>query len=332
MYSWLPYLSDDAPEYKWFESQWKTGVIDGSRFCSTWPGIWEGVSMASQSYSDFVVWENMQAMQKHHLDGFYHDESQPHACTAENIGCGWRDASGKLQPTFPILAYRSVYKRLYAAVKNADPNALMIVHMSGKMFIPVTAFEDAYLDGENFRVGLENTYTGVVPMDYWRAELMGRQWGLAPYFLNEYKGVNRIHDAPNTNYISLLLLHDIQPWSISSGGDVLNDTFSALDKFGYIDSEFIPYFDQIPPATTDMKDVYISVYKRKNDGRALAVVVNNSFEDRTGTVTLNAERIGLPLDNVVSWPDKTPVQRNDAALELTIPKQGFRLLLIGKAP
>jgi hypothetical protein len=81
-----------------------------------------------------------------------------------------------------------------------------------------------------------------------------------------------------------------------------------------------------------MKDVYVSIYERKKDGRALAVVVNNSFEDRTGTITLNEARIGLPLDNVVSWPDKTPIQKNGAALELTIPKQGFRLLLIGKAP
>jgi hypothetical protein len=330
MYSWLPYLSDDAPEYKWFESQWSTGVIDGSSFTSTWPGMWQGVAMASPSYSDFVVWENYQAMKKYGLDGLYHDESQPYACTAESIGCGWRDATGKLQPTFQILAYREVYKRIYAMAKSVDPNAFLTVHMTGKMFIPVFAFEDAYLDGENFRVGLGDTYTGVVPMDYWRAELMGRQWGLAPYFLNEYGGQNRLKDAPNTNYISLLLLHDIQPWAASAGGDVLNDTFSALDKFGYIDAEFIPYFDATPPATTEMKDVYISVYKR--DNRALAIVVNNSFEDRTGAVTLDAARIGLPLEKVVSWPDKMPIQKKDATLTLTIPKQGFRLLLIGQMP
>jgi hypothetical protein len=337
MYSWLPYLSSDAPEWKWFESQWKTGEIDGSSFSSTWPGMWEGVSMAAPSYSDFVVWENYQAMKNYGLDGLYHDESQPYACTAESAGCGWRDATGTLQPTFQILAYRKIYKRIYAMAKDVDPNAFLIVHTSGKIFIPVSSFEDAYLDGENFRTevkvpDIQNSYTKIVPMDYWRAELMGRQWGLAPYFLNEYGGQDRLRDEPNTNYMGLLLLHDVAPWAISSGGDVLNDTFSVLDKFGYNDAEFIPYFDEIPPATTEMKDVYISVYKRQKDGRALAVIVNNSFEDRSGTVTLNDARIGLTLDSVVSWPDKTPIQKEGATLTLTVPKQGFRLLLIGKAP
>ena len=79
-----------------------------------------------------------------------------------------------------------------------------------------------------------------------------------------------------------------------------------------------------------MNDVYISVYKR--DNRALAIVVNNSFEDRTGKITLNAARIGLPLHNVVSWPDKTPLKKDGATLELTIPMQSFRLLLIGASP
>jgi hypothetical protein len=107
--------------------------------------------------------------------------------------------------------------------------------------------------------------------------------------------------------------------------------YDALDKFGIVDSDFIPYFDPAPPATTDMKDVYISVYKRK-DGRALAIVGNTSREDRSGTVTLNAKRIGLPTSGVLSWPDKAPVTQNGEKIKLDVPRLGYRMLLIGKAP
>jgi hypothetical protein len=80
-----------------------------------------------------------------------------------------------------------------------------------------------------------------------------------------------------------------------------------------------------------MKEVYISVYK-SSDGRALAIVGNTSREDRSGTVTLNAKRIGLSILQVLSWPDKAPVAREGDKIKLDVPRLGYRMLLIGKAP
>jgi hypothetical protein len=127
------------------------------------------------------------------------------------------------------------------------------------------------------------------------------------------------------------MLHDVTPWPIWSNAKVWAEMFDALDAFGYVQSEFIPYWDDVPPASTDMKDVYISVYKRA-DGRALAIVGNTAKEARTGTVTLNAKAIGLPTVGALSWPDKKPVVQNGDKIELSVPGLDYRMLLIGKAP
>jgi hypothetical protein len=171
----------------------------------------------------------------------------------------------------------------------------------------------------------------VMGLDGWRIGYTGRQWGVIPILLPEFNAENAAKIEPTRGLAALAMLHDTSVWPIWSNVSVWNEMYDALDAFGYVDSEFIPYFDPTPPATTDMKDVYISVYKRA-DGRALAIVGNTSREDRSGTVTLNAKRIGLPTRQVLSWPDKTPVAQDGEKIKLDVPRLGYRMLLIGKAP
>jgi hypothetical protein len=171
----------------------------------------------------------------------------------------------------------------------------------------------------------------VIGLDTWRIGYTGRQWGLIPIMLPEFTGDYLKQDEPTRGLATLTMLHDCSVWPIMSKLSVWNEMYEALDAFGYVDSDFIPYFDPTPPASTDMKDVYISVYKR-SDGRALAIVGNTSREDRSGTVTLNAKRIGLPVAGVLSWPDKTAMPQNGDKITLDVPRLGYRMLLIGKAP
>jgi hypothetical protein len=127
------------------------------------------------------------------------------------------------------------------------------------------------------------------------------------------------------------MVHDISPVVLWSNPQPFKDAFNALDAFGYADAEFIGYFEKTPPATSNMKDVYVSVYKR-NDGRALAIVANLSKEERSGTVTLDAKRIGVPTSGVLLWPEKTPAQREGEKIKLSLPRQSYQMLLIGQAP
>jgi hypothetical protein len=330
-YSWLSFLSTDVPEWKWFENEWRNGQVDPSGLPIGWGATWDGTNPYSRTFSDYVIWRNHELLRDFKLDGYYHDQAHPYPFLSPELNLGWKDAKGQLQPIYPILAYRDLYRRLYAMTKKENPNAFLMAHMSGKVTIPFLAYEDSYLDGENFRGVVRDSYMDVAGLDYWRAELMGKQWGIMPFFLPEFDAEHAGQIEPTRGLAALVLLHDISVWPIWSNVQVWDEMYDALDKFGYVDSDFIPYFDPTPPATTDIKDVYISVYKRK-DGRALAIVGNTSREDRSGTITLNAKRIGLPTSGVLSWPDKTPVVRDGEKIKLDVPRLGYRMLLIGKAP
>jgi hypothetical protein len=331
-YSALSYFSEAAPEWPWFKPEWSSGSGDaGSSDVAQYGAVFARIVPTSKTYSDFIIWKNQQFMRQFKLDGYYHDNSHPYPCDSGQDGCGWKDASGATQPVYPFMAYRDLYRRLYAMAKKEKPDAFLMAHMSGKIGIPFLAYEDSYLDGENFRGVVKDSYMDVVGLDYWRTELMGKQWGLMPFFLPEFDAEHSAQIEPTRGLAALVMLHDVSVWPIWSNITVWNEMYDALDAFGYADSDFIPYFDPTPPASTDMKDVYISVYKR-SDGRALAIVGNTSREDRSGTVTLNAKRIGLATSGVLSWPDKTPVVRDGEKIKLDVPRLGYRMLLIGKAP
>jgi hypothetical protein len=42
------------------------------------------------------------------------------------------------------------------------------------------------------------------------------------------------------------MLHDVSLWSIWCNLKVVNEALAALDEFGYVAAEFIPYFAPFP--------------------------------------------------------------------------------------
>jgi hypothetical protein len=340
-YTTLTQMWAETPEWLFFNRDWSlyrptekslaTGVNYTPRF--------EWLLATNKAYSDWMAWKHDQFMEKFGFDGYYLDQAHPYQTTREEAG-GWKDEAGNWQPVYPILAYRDLYRRFYKMVKENNPNAFILLHMSGKMGIPYVAYSDAYIDGEHFRGKFKDPqnkfYTDILPLDAVRAEYMGRQWGVAPYFLPELWNEDatpeeRADVEKPRGLMAMLMVHDITPVVLWSNPQPFKDAFNALDKFGFAEADFIPYFDANPPASTGMKDVYVSVYKR-DDGRALAIVANLSKEVRSGIITLNAKRIGLPTSGVLLWPEKTPATQNGDKITLSLPKQSYQMLLIGKAP
>lgn len=331
-YSCLSFFSGAAPEWPWFEREWTTGSGDSSSSdVAAYGAVFERINPTSESYSDFIVAKNVEFVTTYGLDGLYHDNTHPYELTPNSVDGGWTDAAGRWHPRFPILAYRDLYRRLYIAVREVNPKAWLMAHMSGKVTAPILAYEDAYLDGEHFRGHVKDCYLDLLSLDTFRAEFMGRQWGLMPYFLPEFNAEYQKPVEPTRGLMGLLLAHDVAPWPIWCNLEPVKEIYAALDAFGYVDSEFLPYFDPNPPATTDMADVLTSAYRRA-DGRALVVIANVGREDRVGTVTLNAARLGLPLDTVITWPERAAVDRDGSVVKLAVPGLGYRLLLVGAAP
>ncbi|MEI6501239.1 MAG: glycoside hydrolase domain-containing protein, partial [Armatimonadota bacterium] len=260
-YLCLSYLSAACPEWPFFRKYWQMGGIDSSS--SDVAAYGAGFAQASpvgKGYADFIVWKTEKFIKQYGIDGLYHDNTHPYSSTNLDTGCGYMK-DGQLHPTFPILGFRDLYRRMYGVMKAIKPDSFTMAHMSGKVTIPILAYEDSYLDGEHFRGKVKDSYLDMMSLETFRAEYMGRQWGLMPYFLPEFSGDYATAVEPTRGLMALLMIHDVAPWPIWCNKEVMNEALAALDAFGYVDSQFIGYFDTPAPATTNMKDVYISAYK-----------------------------------------------------------------------
>lgn len=327
-YLCLTWVTDDTPEWRFFHLDWEGKSYDSSIPAAGWPHQFALVSPVGEGYSDFIIWKTKQFMEQYQIDGTYHDQTHPYTSTNLRAGWGW-ERDGKRYVTYPILGYRALYRRNYAMVKSLPWPTFTQAHMSGKMVVPVLAYDDTYLDGEHFRGIVKDSYMDVTTLDAFRAEYMGRQWGLAPVFLPEFDEEHRPLVEPTRGLMALLMIHDINVWPIWCNAQVVDDAFVALDEFGYADAEFIPYFDPRPPASTDLADVHVSAYQ-KADGSALLIVANLSKENRSGEIAIDLDRLGLTGAQAVSWPDQGALAMDDGAVSLEIPRLGYRMVRLSR--
>lgn len=322
----LSYLSATCPEWSFFRKVWGMGSEDaGSSDVAAYGASFARVSPVGLDYSDFIVWKTNEFIKQYGLDGLYHDNTHPYGATTLDSGCGYvRD--GKVYPTYPIMGYRDLYRRMYAVLKSYPKETYSIAHMSGKVTIPILAYEDAYLDGEHFRGRVKDSYLDLMSLDTFRTEYMGRQWGVMPVFLAQFDAEHMAQVEPTRGLMALLMLHDVAIWDLYNV-TVANEALAALDEFGFVEADFIGYFDNPAPALTDMKDVYVSAYRQ--GGRTLLIVGNVGREDRQGSVTLNAPGFGGVLPQQAhNWPAKTPLALANGKLSLSVPRLGYRLIVV----
>lgn len=325
-YLCLSYLSTACPEWPFFGKLWAMGPVDRSASDVAQYGAgFAQVSPLGKDFADFIVWKIKAFIDQYGVDGLYHDNTHPYGSRALDAGCGYR-RDGKVYPTYPIMGYRDLYRRMYAVLKSYPRETFSMAHMSGKMTIPVLAYVDAILDGEHFRGRVQGSYLDVMGMDTFRAEYMGRQWGVMPFFLPQ-RSAGRTQVELTRGLMALLMLHDSAVWNLHVDTAVANEALAALDDFGYVQAEFIGYFDNPAPAMTAMKDVYVSAYRQ--GGRTLLIVGNVGREDRQGAVTLNAARFGGTLPaRAQDWPDRTPLAMINGTLNVSVPGLGYRLVVV----
>jgi len=331
-YLCLSFLSSACAEWPFFEKAWAMGGADtGSSDVAAYGAAFAIVSPVGKDYSDFIVGKTAQFVEQYGIDGLYHDNTHPYGSAAIESGCGYlRD--GKRRPTYPILGYRALYRRMYNATKALPRETFTMAHMSGKVTIPILAYDDSYLDGEHFRGKVKDSYMDLLTLDEFRTEFMGRQWGIMPYFLPEFDAEHAKQVEPTRGLMALLLVHDVAVWAIWCNTAVVDEAYGALDAFGYVDAEFLPYFGSVPPAATELPDVLVSGYRRA-DGRVLLVVANLSREARAGSIRLDARGLKMAAVNAVSaWPERTAVALRDGRAEIAVPGLGYRLLLVEPTP
>lgn len=240
----------------------------------------------SEGFADSLSEAFVFYMREYNLDGYYLDGG--------GLFKYWKDKDGNR--FFPILAYRELQKKLYEAVKKTNPKALIITHMSTQMDIPVLAYSDAYVDGEQFRsknkekiinYAVNDSYLDKITLDQFRTEFMGKQWGLIPFFLPEFSIEDRKQEQPTLGLATLLLLHDVQPWAGNSNIKVWSKMYDRLDDFEFsaANVEFVPYYSYEPIATSKYEDVLVSAYRKENE--TLLIIGNLSKKRTKGKIKLN---------------------------------------------
>jgi hypothetical protein len=305
-YELLTEMSTFSPEWSVHGPSWcaipggpcdLNGYPNGAALCNTNP---------ASSFADFIVWKSHEFLASSGADGFYHDQTVLYIKMP-----GWIGEAKTVHPTYPIRAYRDLYRRVYTIAKKTAPAGLLCANMSGEMNIAVLAYEDACLDGEQLFMRLSDgekyidryiAGSTTFSLEEFRAEFMGRQWGVIPFFYpysNPYGADGGVGAAATDELLAILMLHDVGLFGDFADTPRVQAAYASLDTFGVVEATFTPYFASPPPVQTGTPNVYGSAYKRP-DGHALVVLSNFNGTDVLASVQFNP--IYFPtISNVESW-------------------------------
>ena len=276
------------------------------------------------------------AMAEFDADGVYLDGTEyPFGCCNTEHGCGAVKADGSIAPTYPIFGVRSVMRRIYDAVRSRKPDGQINIHNSTCMTIPTLAWGTSYWDGEQFQpVGKGVDISRLLPLDAFRAEFMGRQWGVPAEFLLAGSGYNYEQAC------SFSLLHDVpvrpgvSDVSVNVTGLALASAiWKAMDAFGRKEAEWLPYWQNSDYVKASPDGAYASLYRHPKNG-VLAVVSNLADKRASVTVKLNLRRLGLRSGSVrvTDALKGRAVPMRNGTLKCSLPRLGWKLLWIRTAP
>jgi hypothetical protein len=350
-----PYLAlssatPHSPEYAYYGELWRTDPSPWGRELTDSPldpqtREWAHYLVCGDSsdYRDFYLWKLQTAVTNVGLKGAYFDYGVPFRCQNGLHGCGWHDGQGALQRTYPILGTRELAKRIYVMMKQQDPNALLLYHMSGEVAMPVHAFADVMVDGENLTGPLEPelNYYNILPLDKFKAEYMARQWGpvvsMIPEFRRAASFANKTWPSAESpkavdHLIGLSLVHDGVLWPY--WGVNLDKLWQVFNEFVWNDQvQFLPYWNNSNHVTIlspQLSDIVVSIFERPE--RIMVVPLNNIDNDITLRIQLaNFSLNGNVLVDKYNNNDSFTIN-NNGIVEFPLGHRSFRMLIIEKIP
>lgn len=287
-------------------------------------------------FSDFLCNSIETLLKNHPLDGLYWDSIVPASrpCFNKDHGCGYKTKNGKSRPTYPILAHRELARRIYTMIKAR--NGIFVVHTSSCIVPPVLAFADVYLTGEQ----LNYDKTPLHPTLYeYQAEFNGCVWGIPCELLIPDGVIKRGDTLTVQKFFTWGLLHGDRPggfndWDKGSGpGEIERKTipaiYKALNDFGLVEAEWIPYFEAKDYVKISTSKVKASLYLKKSE--ALIIVGNMKAEEiKDISYRLNLKKLGMS-EQSLSIRDALSGKNlplNGTTFSLTLPAYGNRMLLL----
>ena len=280
------------------------------------------------AWQDFIADGIAKLLVKYDIDGVYLDGTEyPWACANRGHGCGYVKPDGTVAPTYGIFAAREMMRRIYTVVKTAKPDGQVNCHNSTCMTIPTLGWATSSWDGEQFGNLPRGTDVGtLLPLDAFRCEFMGRQWGVPSEFLC-YERPYTTHEA-----LSFTLLHDVLVRGTGPGLEEEAALWRVMDDFGRRQAVFRPYWSNGDVATVSPASALVSLYSRPRRG-ALCVLSNLGATATDVTLRLDLGKLKLARDvpaqdaltgRALAW--------KDGCLTVRLEAFDYMLIRVGEPP
>lgn len=290
-------ISDTAPEWRDFGRNCIRTPMHGYPLFHYTPqsdqSAW--IVCLNSAWQDFVADSIARTMDDFKIDGVYLDSTEYiWGCNNTLHGCGSTHRDGTVTLSYPIFSVRSAMQRLYNAVKTRRPDAQINVHNSTCMVMPTLAFATSAWDGEQFQnVKGRATASSLLPMDTFRCEFMGRQWGVPTEFLSYGKGFSTKESW------AIPFLHDVPVRPNSPDGlEPAATIWRVMDAFDHKHANWHPYWQNAEMVRSKTPGVYTSLYHHPTNG-VLAVIANISGRTAPVEVTFNWRKLHLRENHVI---------------------------------
>ncbi|MEW6359095.1 MAG: glycoside hydrolase domain-containing protein [Planctomycetota bacterium] len=294
-----PLTADEAPEWELYH---KYFLIEPKK----WPYRYKEGHVApaccwQSRYRNLWLARQAKLVEDYGIDGFYLDGSEwPLDCQNRQHGCGYTRKDGKTGITCNIFATRDYMKRLYAAVKSRKPDGQINIHNSTVMVIPTLGWGTSSWGGEQLgslswdkggAVEKQAYALNALPLDAFRTEFMGRQWGVPSEFL--------CYERPYTTpqVLSITLLHHVLVRPNMPHLPRISAIWNLHDKFGMKEATWHPYWSNGDLFKTSADHIKVSAYRHPQNG-LLMLVSNLSAENTKTQVQFDADRLGMKREGL----------------------------------
>ncbi len=282
------------------------------------------IACPASSWQDFIVQGIADMMDEFDIDGVYLDGiANPPECYNMAHGCGHIGDDGLAHPTYPFLEARRMIRRIHTVVKQRKPHGQVNIHQSACMAIPSLGWATSYWDGEQFAGISPDTFPlDALPLDTFRAEFMGHQWGVPaellcydrPFTFRQASAISLLHDVPvRANGLGPSLRQNSKLWKL-------------MDRFGRKQARSVPYWRNSDYVSVEPEDVFCSLYIHPRNGVVL-VVSNLGRTPARVRIHLNLQAVGLSDETTVrhalSGKDLSQVEGN---MVFDLPSLDWRIL------
>ncbi|MDD2707382.1 MAG: DUF6067 family protein [Verrucomicrobiae bacterium] len=277
-------------------------------------------------WQDVFVGNIRKVMTQYGVDGVYLDGTiMPRECKNHAHGCGYRDAKGEYQPTYPIFAVRKMMKRIYKICVE-ERGGMISAHQSTCNVTPTLAYATSYWDGEQFNVPLKGAPLKILPLETFQAEFMGRNHGLPAEFLTYAPFIWTVDEA-----LTFTLLHDvlIRPINVGPMMRTLAAVWKVQDAFDLDEAKWIPYWSKESWVRCCSSNIKASYYVHERKHKLMLVVANFKTESTKAALQIRAKGFLSRASQAIDALTGERLFWNGTTLVCSLGKLSSRIIALG---